>query len=105
MKRSALVAPLLLCMIASPAFALDLSVLSALSPKASTLECQNAWSASTARRSCDVIRIEGRSGNLCRIEASCRANAGHYIENRYTMEEWGVRALANCNGFLKVGGC
>ena len=105
MKPMTLAVTMLLSMASASASAFTLPQMGALSPRSSTQACQNAWNASSASRSCHVNRIEGRPGTQCFINVSCVRNNGSKLVNQYMMEEWGVRALSNCDGILRVGGC
>jgi hypothetical protein len=105
MKLMPLVTTMLLSVVSASSSAFTLPQMSDLSPHSSTQACQGAWNASSASRSCHVNRIDGRPGTQCYVDVRCVRNNGSQLTNQYTMEEWGVRALANCDGFLRVGGC
>lgn len=79
------------------------------SSRSTTQTCQDAWNASSASRTCRVNSIIGlgMDGTVtgCRGDVDCMRDSGDFHNNKFTMDDWAVRGLTNCDGYLDVNGC
>lgn len=81
--------------------------LSGNAPKIDQQMCQNAWSQSSASRTC-IATVVHVGGDQCNAGARCDVWNGSYfypVSTAITTSFSNFKNLSNCDGHLKVGSC
>ena len=72
---------------------------------ATDAQCSSAYNESDASDQCTTVSVSARSGNRCKIVASCPSGTGASQQDSIYVPLDVADELKNCGGWLTLGSC